>query len=189
MSRNGIELRTLPVSIDKQLSSQKAKSVDSKGREDRPKPRKGKAGKDVRSYEATGPVSHVNGKKGANIDENMNTSKKSEKKIGLREWFMGKTAKNPKSKLSNTARTDSKSTGPIVERLQKQNEYLSATILQNQKDKAAKNDLSPDHEHLNYDEFIHKRHLFQNHARPTFCDVCDDFILGIYKSAIRCKCK
>lgn len=121
----------------------------------------------------------------------MNTSKKTEKKAGIREWFMGKTAKNSKTRLTTLARPDSMPVGPIVERLQKQSAYLSATMQQtpNGRESKSPNRLSPEPDQLNYDEFLHKRHLFQNHSRPTFCDVCDDFVLGIYKSAIRCKCK
>ena len=190
MSGNGIELRTLPLAIGIKSPSKKAKSVKSKGKKGGPKSGKIKTEKDDVISQATGFVSGFN-KKEETFDINMNTSKKTEKKTGLREWFMGKTAKSPKPKLSNTARPDSIPVGPIVERLQKQSAYLTATMQEERRERGAQpsNNLSPDHDQLNYDEFIHKRHLFQNHSRPTFCDVCDDFILGIYKSAIRCKCK
>ena len=184
MSGNGIELKTLPLVIDKQPPCKKNKAVKSKSREVGPKSNKVRSGKDDINSRATGLVS-------GERDINMNSSKKTEKKGGIREWLMGRTAKSSKTKLSNVSRPDSMPVGPIVERLQKQSAFLNATMQQEQREKGARSpgSPSPEHEHLNYDEFFHKRHLFQNHSRPGFCDVCDDFILGIYKSAIRCKCK
>ena len=186
MNGNGIELRTLPLAIGKQSPSKKTKSVKSRGREAGPKPDKSR--KDDIIIAATGFVAGVK-RKEAKRDINMNMSKKTEKKSGFRDWFMGKTAKSSKPKLTNVNRPDSMPVGPIVERLQKQTAYLNATMQQGGSGAKSPNNLSPDHEHFNYDEFVHRRHLFQNHSRPTFCDVCDDFILGLYKSAIKCKCK
>lgn len=194
MSGNGIELKTLPLAIDKQPPTKKNKAVKSKGREVGPKSvfyqssNKVRSEKDDINSKTTGLVSGVY-RREAERDINMNSSKKTEKKSGIREWLMGKTAKGSKPKLSNLSRPDTMPVGPIVERLQKQSAFLSATMQQELRERGSRSPSSPspEHEHLNYDEFFHKRHLFQNHSRPGFCDVCDDFILGIYKSAIRCK--
>ena len=36
--------------------------------------------------------------------------------------------------------------------------------------------------------FIHG-HRFEQHHKPTWCDVCEDFIWGLYTQAVRCQCK
>jgi len=191
MSGNGIELRTLPLTNCKSSPGKRNKPVKSKAREAGPKSDKFKTGKDDIVSTAAGFVSGVNSRK-TRVDINMNTSKKTEKKGFLRELFTGKNSKTSKPKVTHVNRPDSMPVGPIVERLQKQSAYLDATVQQGKREKGAKSsyNLSPEPDHPNYDEFYHMRHLFQSYSRPTFCDVCDDFILGIYKSAIRCKyCK
>lgn len=32
-------------------------------------------------------------------------------------------------------------------------------------------------------------HRFEHHNKPTWCDMCEDFIWGLYTQAVRCQCK
>jgi len=32
-------------------------------------------------------------------------------------------------------------------------------------------------------------HRFEHHNKPTWCDMCEDFIWGLYTQALRCQCK
>ena len=131
---------------------------------------------------------NFNSKRDKDVKKAMYTSKKVEKKTGIKEWFFGKTAKTQKIKTSNVPNAE---VGPIVERLQKQSAYLRATM---QKDEPVRG-VSPTNKariqdtYSNYEEFRHRKHLLQIHARPTWCDVCEDFIWGIYRSAVRCQCR
>ena len=34
-----------------------------------------------------------------------------------------------------------------------------------------------------------KGHRFEHHNKPTWCDMCEDFIWGLYTQAVRCQCK
>ena len=195
MNNDDIELKTLPLHSKTDLSTQTSKALNRKGKAGFG-PKSGKVNNKAERGEIIGQVDQsgksvigLNSKKVKKVDENMNTSKKTEKKTGLRDWFMGKSTKTQKTKVMQ--RTDKMMGGPIMERLQKQSAYLSATLQEEQSLEGARStgSASPDHEQLNYEDFVHKKHLLQFHSRPTFCDVCDDFIWGMYRSAIRCKCK
>ncbi|XP_065059171.1 ras association domain-containing protein 1-like isoform X2 [Rhopilema esculentum] len=196
MNNDDIELKTLPLHSKTELSTQTSKVLNRKGKAGEG-PKSGKVNNKAERGEIIGQVDQsgksvigLNSKKLKKVDENMNTSKKTEKKTGLRDWFMGKSTKTQKTKVMQ--RTDKMMGGPIMERLQKQSAYLSATLQEEESLEGARStgSASPDHEQLNYEDFVHKKHLLQFHSRPTFCDVCDDFIWGMYRSAIRCKyCK
>ena len=187
MSGNGIELRTLPLQRSKSDSPRKSKSVVIKSKETSGPKAKADKAVEVLTGRSSGIVIGFNKKRGRKVDENMNTAKKTEKKTGFREWFT-KSPKPQKPKLSDQPKPESMQVGPIVERLQKQSAYLHAT-LQEENAKGATYKKSTEEFSFHNEDFTHKRHLLQNHSRPTWCDVCEDFIWGIYRSAIRCKCK
>ena len=187
MSGNGIELRTLPLQRSKSDSPRKSKSVVIKSKETSGPKAKADKAVEVLTGRSSGIVIGFNKKRGKKVDENMNTAKKTDKKTGFREWFT-KSPKPQKPKLSDQPRPESMQVGPIVERLQKQSAYLHAT-LQEENAKGATYKKSTEEFSFHNEDFTHKRHLLQNHSRPTWCDVCEDFIWGIYRSAIRCKCK
>ncbi len=186
MNNNDFELRTLPrktsdPGLKKSYFGRADFEVTGKRSQGlRPRPKSLNAGS---SY-------NLNSKRSRKPGKDMYNNKKTEKKAGLREWFFGKTAKTHKPKLANPPKQEA----PIVERLQKQSAYVRATL-----ESEVINDRSSspttatkaqnDENYTNFDEFTHKKHLLQIHARPTWCDVCEDFIWGIYRSAVRCKCE
>eukprot|EP00794_Sanderia_malayensis_P007451 gene7451-8273_t len=191
MNNNPIELRTIRKNSvpDEQgfsrhiglidNSSDPSSSLSKLGNRPRPRP------KSV----TEGPTYDLNTKRQQLKRTDMYSAKKPEKKAGLREWLFGKTSKTHKPKVANMPRSES---GPIVERLQKQSAYLRATMKNNEEFEERTISPNPlksqnDQNYSNYDEFVYKRHLLQIHARPTWCDVCEDFIWGIYRSAVRCK--
>ncbi len=185
MNNNSIELRTLARENkdSKQAEYKLIGAVFSAGSD------KSNSGPRQRPKSLTEGLSYnLNTKRNSNSEKAMYTTKKTEKKAGIRDWLFGRTSKTQKPKTANLPKPEM---GPIVERLQKQSAYLRATLQDNEEIERRPSPIKSqnDQNYSNYDEFTYKNHLLQIHARPTWCDVCEDFIWGIYRSAVRCKCK
>ena len=178
MIQSQIELRTLEGSISPKQKNSPKDSVKEQYRKQR-----------VVDYRITSGLPGLNFKENHYSNENKDNMNKKisppskspePRKPGIRERLFGKTPRTGgrKPKRDGFPRQDS-------------DDYYRGD--QDDVDSGVGDSLENSHSHgalLRVKRSQLRGHCFEPHQGPTWCDACEDFIWGLYKSAsTRCRCK